>query len=441
MLSRSLYIFGAKLVGYGLRLLLPYFLVRALAMADFGAYRQFFLLEVYIAALFQFGVNQALYYFVPRDRENAGAYLVNSLVFNVVAYTLAFLVIGLNAARLAAWLNMPILVDAFWPLAFYTLLIMFTVAGDCYFNAQQHVKIAAGFEIAGQVLASIATLVAAFVWRDVVVIVRALVLARAVTFVAMAAYIHFRLHGLRARRYFFGLWRQVRHGVTLGAAGTLWIVLERWHEFYVSRQFGTEAYAVYGAGCLDLPVLQMAAQSLAVVALAEFARLEQEGDWEGIRQLWRRILASMVALAVPTTVALVALARPLIVFWFTPAYAAAVPIFQISTLAKLHLAFNATLVLRAMNRNDVSLLVNVAVLVATPFALALGMASGGMVGIIAAQAVLLIGGRLAAVVVLNRVSGARLAYLVRPGEVLAVYGDAARRTAAFGRRWAPPRRP
>ena len=73
MLNQSLYIFASKIAGYGIRLVLPYFLVRTLSVEDFGSYRQFFLLEMYIGGLFQFGLNQALYYFIPRDQKNAGA--------------------------------------------------------------------------------------------------------------------------------------------------------------------------------------------------------------------------------------------------------------------------------------------------------------------------------------------------------------------------------
>jgi hypothetical protein len=49
----------------------------------FGAYRQFFLLESYIGALFQLGLNQALYYLIPRDVQNAGSYFLNSVLMNV----------------------------------------------------------------------------------------------------------------------------------------------------------------------------------------------------------------------------------------------------------------------------------------------------------------------------------------------------------------------
>ncbi|MBK7048534.1 MAG: hypothetical protein IPH48_18975 [bacterium] len=113
MLQKSLYIFVSKMAGYGVRLMLPYFLVRLLSVSDFGAYRQFFLLEMYIGSLFQLGLNQALYYFIPRDVRNSGAYLLNTLAMNAIVFAAAFVVIGLAIDPLSRWLNMAITRDAF----------------------------------------------------------------------------------------------------------------------------------------------------------------------------------------------------------------------------------------------------------------------------------------------------------------------------------------
>ena len=106
MLNRSLYLFSSKMVGYAIRLILPYFLVRLLTVEDFGTYRQFFLLQVYIQLIFQMGVNQALYYFIPRDEDNAGAYFINSLLLNLVIFGLALAGLAFFREPVSAWLRM-----------------------------------------------------------------------------------------------------------------------------------------------------------------------------------------------------------------------------------------------------------------------------------------------------------------------------------------------
>ncbi len=414
MLNRSLTIFVSKLIGYTIRLVLPYFLVRLISVAEFGAYRQFFLAELYIAILFQLGVNQALYYFVPRDERNAGAYFVNSLALNVVIFAAAFTLVGFVREPLSAWLNMPILDDAFSYLVLYTMIWMLIVSCDCYLTSRQRVKASAAFEVAGQFIASVMTVAAAFYWRDLERIFQAMCVARAAQLLAMLVYTHWRLRGFRAERYLQDVWAQVRYGVVLGLAGTALTFQMKLHLLFVSRYYGTETFAIYSVGCTEIPVVQILSQSVAVVALGKFALMEKERNWAGIRDLWTRILTSMYAVALPTIGLLLLVSEPLVRFMFTETYIGAVPIFRVNTLISLSIIHNATLVLRAMNRNDISVRVNVATLVVTPFALYGGMVVAGLTGVIAAQLVLLVAARLALLAWLNRISGARLAYLVGP---------------------------
>lgn len=424
MLNQSLYIFASKITGYGIRLVLPYFLVRTLSVGDFGSYRQFFLLEMYISGLFQFGLNQALYYFIPRDQKNAGAYFLNSIVMNILVFGIAFAAIGAASGPLSRWLNIAILHDAFWKLAAYVVLLILGIACDAYLTARRHVKAAAVFEISGQVLVTVVSLVAALVTRRLDAILVGLVIARGLQLIAMLSYIHWRLHGFRAEHYFFGIREQVRYGVMLGAAGTLVTPLMRLHEFFVSRYFGTEAYAVYSAGCTELPVIQMFTQAVALVALSQFAVLEREKDWEGIRQLWRRVLTSSYAVALPFVLVLLLVSKPLIMFMFTDTYADAVSIFRVNTLLKLGLIFNSTLVLRAMNRNDVTIWINAAALALSPLLLFTGMKLGGMFGIIVAQAVVIVGSRLAGNLFLNRIIPVHLEYTVGWKDLMNFYREA-----------------
>lgn len=423
MLNQSLYIFTSKMAGYAVRLVLPYFLVRLLTVGEFGSYRQFFLLEMYIGSLFQLGLNQALYYFIPRDLRNAGAYFLNTIVLNFVVFSLAFTAIGLTVGPLSSWLNMAVLRDMFWLLVGNVVVLMMVVASDCYLTARQNVKAAAIFEIAGQTLMSIACVAAAYFTRRLDAILTALLVARAAQLAGMLVYVHWRLHGFRAERYFFGIREQVRYGVALGAAGTLFTVLLKLHEFFVSRYYGTEGYAVYSAGCTDIPLVRIFTQAVAMVSLGQFAVMEKQGDWAGIRRVWDRIMTSSYAITIPVVVGLVVVADPLIRLMFTDTYAEAIPIFQVASVLKIAMVFNATLVLRAMSRNDVSIWTNVISLVLAVPLLYAGMKLGGMVGIIIAQAALLTGNRLAAVVWMNRIIPVHLPYVVGWRQLRAFYRE------------------
>ncbi|MFT5232190.1 MAG: NhaP-type Na+/H+ or K+/H+ antiporter [Candidatus Krumholzibacteriia bacterium] len=89
---------------------------------------------------------------------------------------------------------------------------------------------------------------------------------------------------------------------------------------------------------------------------------------------------------------------------FTPEYSDAVIIFQINSIAMLYHLLNPTLILRAMDRNDISVKVHAGLVAVLPFALYLGMKGFGLVGIISVHAAMLILGRVVNHMVLNRVA-------------------------------------
>ena len=84
-----------------------------------------------------------------------------------------------------------------------------------------------------------------------------------------------------------------------------------------------------------------------------------------------------------------------------------------------------------MDRNGISIWINAATLLVAPVLLYTGMKLGGMVGIIGAQAVLMIGNRLVPMFVVNRISAVRLPYTVGVRDLAVFYRESwsiARRT-------------
>ncbi len=421
MLKKSMTMYMAKMVGYGFRLVLPFFLVRILTQSDFGAYRQFFLIEMMVALIFQLGVNQALYFFIPRNEKNAGAYFVNSLILNVVIFGAVFTGIYFLSSQLSAALNMPLIQDHFWKLMIFTMSLMLMASADCYMTARQWVKQSAIFQIVVQVNVSAIILVVAFVTRSLDAIFVGMACVGVLNFLLMISFIHFKKQGFQSEKYFFGLKEQVSHGLLLGAGGALWVIQTKIHELFVSRYFGQEIFAIYSAGCTQIPIVDFYLLSVAVVSLGKFAYMEKEGDWQGIQDLWKEILISLYALAIPGVIILLIVSKPLVILMFTADYADAIVIFRINTLIKLSMLWNSQLVLRAMGRNDVVLYVSLGVLALTLPILFAGMRLWGLTGIILGQLILMFISRLGLQFAHNRITHHGLPYIVPVKDVIEFY--------------------
>ncbi|MCB1184557.1 oligosaccharide flippase family protein [bacterium] len=389
-------------MGFGIRILLPVVLVRLLTKADIGEYNQFFLIETLIQTVFQLGVNQSQYYFVPRDPRNAGGIFLNCILLNLVLFSIGYTAVGLFRTDVAAWLGMPVLDRFFWYLTAYSILMLLGVATQVFLTARKEFLHAAVYDVGRQVVASIATLIAAFAFKSLEAVIAALVISRALTLAAGLVFVHVRHRGFASERYFDGVWRQVKYGVVLGTAGTVGTLTLRMHELAVSKFFPIETFAVYSQGLKQIPILLFFTQSVAEVALVRFAQLAKDDDWTGIRAFWDEVLGAMYAIGIPVTFLFVAVADPLVRLMYTDRYIEAVPIFQINAAAMLFHLVNPTLVLRALDRNDLTLRNNLAVLLLLPGALYLGMRFGGTTGIIAAHGLMLVCGRLVLQYQLNR---------------------------------------
>lgn len=423
MLGKSLYLFASNILGYGIRIILPMFLVRLLTKEEFGAYSQFFLLEILIKTIFQMGIAQSLYFFVPRDRDNAGAYLLNSLMLNVATYSVAYALAWVFKDTVAAQTGMQIIYTYFWHLATYSLLMMLNVSVISYLTALQNVRAASILTVLREVLASIGTLFAAFVYRDLHPIILALVISRALSLLIGILYVQLALKGFRAEKYFFGIGAQVKYGLVLGLGGTIWIYAIRFHELLVSRNFDITTYAVYAAGCKQIPFLQFYSQAIASVALGQFAMLVKNQDWDGVQELWNKILATMYGVGLPVVAILLLVSKPLVITMFTADYAGAVPIFRFSTLATMGMIINPTLVLRAIDRNDISLKINAALFVILPFAIYGGMKLWGLLGIIAVNMLYVVGSPFVTQTFLNRLVPVHLSYVAPLGSIWEFYGE------------------
>ncbi len=423
MYRQSAALFAAKAAGFGIRILLPVVLVRMLAKADVGAYFQFFLLEAVTMTVFQLGAAQALFYFVPRDERNAGAYLVNSLGLSVAFMAAGFALLAPFHTALAGQTGLVMLDAYFGRLAVYTTMVMVLVVLEAYTTVRGWIAATALWDVGRQVAATVATIAAAWIWRDLEHVIGALIAVRAVSIVAMAAWLHVSKRGFAAENRRVDLAAQVRYGVVLGLTGMLVTLTMRFHELFVNRFYDIETYAVYAAGIRQIPVLQYFTHSMAMVTLARFSELEKAGDWAGIRALWIRFHAGTWGLGIPVTILMVLLAKPLVLLMFTADYAGAVPIFRLNALAMLYMVMNPTLVLRAMDRNDLSLKINAAMVALLPFALYGGMKAWGLVGVIAAHGLMLMGGRLANHAALKRVAAAPLPLVPSPAAVGAFYRE------------------
>src|SRR5690349_21827615 len=106
--SPLLVLISGRGLGFVATFSIPVVLARVVDRADFGAYRELFLIYGTLFGVAQLGMAEGLYYFLPGraepGRANPGHLLANAVAALGVAGLLCEAAMWLGAARVAAWL-------------------------------------------------------------------------------------------------------------------------------------------------------------------------------------------------------------------------------------------------------------------------------------------------------------------------------------------------
>jgi O-antigen/teichoic acid export membrane protein len=357
---------AGRTVGFVGSFAIPIVLARRFGRAEFGTYKQLFLIYATLYGLAQVGMAESLYYFIPRRPGEASRRVTNTLA------TLTLTAVGcaalLYAARtgIAAWMRNPDL-GRYLPLLAVFLAFTLGSAGFEIVMVSRKEHGAAAAVYAGSDLARTACLVVPAVTIGGLhgVLVGAAVFA-ALRLAAMMAYFGRRFG--RRLRLDPALWRgQLLYALPFGLAVGVDVVQANLHQYVVASRFDVETFAVYAVGCLQIPLVDLICTSTANVMMVRMAEDAGQGRDRSALVLWHDTTCRLATIVFPLAALLLLTARGIILTLFTARYLASVPIFMIWSLTILPSAFSVDAVLRVYARTRFLLAMNVVrfVLIAT----------------------------------------------------------------------------
>ena len=88
---------------------------------------------------------------------------------------------------------------------------------------------------------------------------------------------------------------QLSYAVPLGLAGILYTVQTDLHSYFVSNRLGAVAYAIYGVGTVQLPLITMLQEATNAVVIPRVSALQLQNDTREIIQLMARAMRKLAA--------------------------------------------------------------------------------------------------------------------------------------------------
>jgi O-antigen/teichoic acid export membrane protein len=320
----------AKTVGFIFNLALPILLVRRLDQAQFGVYKQLFLVIGTSVTVLPLGFAMNAYYFLPREPQRQRETVLNILIYSMVIGSLACAAFLLWPALLALIFDQPGLTGYAHLIGVVILLWIVSQALEIIPIAHGEMKLASAMIMSVQITRTAIYVLAVIVFGSVKALIWAAVVQGVMQTGVLWWYLQSRFGAFWQRTDWSLMRSQLSYAVPLGLAGILYTVQTDLHSYFVSNRLGAVAYAIYGVGIAQIPLMTMLQEATNAVVIPRVSALQHQNDTREIIQLMARAMRKLAAVYFPVYALLVVVAHEFIAFLFTRRYLASVPVFLIN---------------------------------------------------------------------------------------------------------------
>ena len=360
---------AAKTLAYVISFALPLLLARRLSLADYGLYRQAFLIVGSALGLLPLAIDMSVYYFLPREQEieRRGAIVINVMLFNTAVGSLVLLAFTFCPQLLVGLVGSYDLITHAPLIGLVVLLWVSSAFLEIVMLANQEAKLATAVIIVSQLSKTTLLLGAVLIFGTVRSLIIAAVIQGVLQLVILLRYLRLRFGAFWRRFSASMLRRQLAYSLPVGGASLLYTLLVDMHNYFVSRSFGAATYAVYSVGCLTVPLIGIIGESVASVMIPHVSHLQNRGDKRGIIEVTARAMRKLALVYFPAYACLLVLGREFITFLFTERFAASYSIFAVNLTLILPLVIMTDPVFRAYYEHRFFKLKLLAVMIPTLF--------------------------------------------------------------------------
>jgi len=324
---------------------MPLVFVRLLAPAEFGTYKQVFLVYATLFGIAQIGMAESLYYFLPHEPGRAGRFVANSLLVLMGAGLLCLGLLAVLAPATARAMNNPALAGPLSILGVYLALMLVSNVLEIAMTARGRFLLAASSFAVSEMLRSV-FFIAPVLWFGSVQALLAGAALFALLRLAVAVGWLWKEYGSELRFDLPLLRVQIAYALPFAAAVLVHILQENFHQYAVSSRFDAAVFAVYAVGCIQIPLVDILSTSVSSVMMVRMADDRAAGRPDRVLPHWHDTTRKLALCFCPMVGLLLVNARELIQVLFTDKFPASTPILMLWCLAFLAAALQIDGVLR-----------------------------------------------------------------------------------------------
>ncbi|HOV15887.1 MAG TPA: oligosaccharide flippase family protein [Candidatus Cloacimonadota bacterium] len=306
-------------------------LARVLTQADYGTYRQLFLIYLLIFSVFMMGLPQSIYYFVPRGgKEEQRKFLRQTLDLLTILGLIGSLILLFGRFGIGKIFNNPNLPQA---LLLYALYPFFMFISQLYYYVMiglQQTRKAAGFTIFSVSCDFVLILGTALLTRNLQAVIAAVMISVIIQWIY--ARLKINPYCRDGKPFTFDrilLKEQLAYSLPIGVSTIIGVFSGQLDKLLVSSYFRPEQFAVFSVGAVELPFISILTSSVNSVILPE---MNKKDNQTAITDLYKGTVRKNALLLFPLFVLCFLFAPHIIQILYSDKYSAAAVFFRIYLL-------------------------------------------------------------------------------------------------------------
>lgn len=395
---------AGRTAAFAVTFFIPVLLARVLDPAEFGTYRQIFLIHATLYAIAQLGMAESLFYFLPRDPERAGRYVANSLIALAGAGALCLGLIALARPALGAWFRNPELPRHALLLGFYVLATMVSAVLEIVLVARRRYGWASGSFACSDAMRAALLLAPVALAAGLPGLMAGAAVFAALRLGVTLLYLRRELGG-DLRPDAARLREQAAYALPFAMAVGVQILEAHFHQYAVALSFDAVTFAIYSVGCLQVPLVDLLASPAGNVLMVRMGGELREGRHGAVVPIWHEATRWLALVIFPLVGLLLVTAPDLIRFLFTERYEASAPLFRIWCLAILCVPLMTDAVMRVHGDVRSILAVYAARLLLVAASIGWALSYFGLQGAVAVSVAAAFAGKALALVRVRRLMG------------------------------------
>jgi O-antigen/teichoic acid export membrane protein len=331
--KQMMWIFSGRIIAFSFAFILPLVLVRIFSQAEFGLYKQLFLIAATVTSILSLGLPASLFYFVPNHLSERHGYIFQTLVVLACLGILGGGVLVTLKSQVAAAFNNPDLEHLIPYVGVFCVLYLTTVILETLMIILKQPKLSALAVVSSEILRA-GILIAFAVWtQSVVGVLVAAILWGACRLLSLVAYLQHLDMPWKLMLDKNRLAGQFRYAAPFGVALILATLTEALPQYAVSYLYNPSVFAIYSIGYLQIPLVAITFETISDVTLVRITELRKECRFDEAVSIIGESVTKLWMLLLPLSVFLFINARDFIHLLFTDRFDASVEIFRIFLFA------------------------------------------------------------------------------------------------------------